>query len=86
MQDERTVAIIQEIREEAIREQEEKVKGLQSQNEELSQKITQLEQQLQPLLLFEPILKQTYAKTQMLVPLKLDDQEQAYLWGIAQKW
>ena len=86
MQDERTIAIIQQIREEAIREQETQLNELHAQNEELLQKTTQMEQKLQPLLIFEPILKQTFEKSRMVVALKLDEQEQAYLWAMVREW
>jgi len=86
MENERTIAIIQQIREEAIQEQEKHLDDLQAQNELLLQRTKQLEQQLAPLLIFEPILKQTFEKSRMVVSLKLDEQEQSYLWAIVREW
>lgn len=86
MQDERTMAVIQQIREEALQEQQKQLDELQAQVDELLQNNKQLEQQLQPLLIFEPILKQTFEKSRMVVSLKLDEQEQAYLWAMVREW
>lgn len=85
MQDDKTLAIINQIREEAQTELRSQIEDLQSQIDALLQRNKELEQQLEPLKKFEPILVMK-VEERLIATLKLTEAEQEYLWAMAMQW